>query len=296
MNAEYIALQLGGRKVGSGWSAPCPAHEDHKPSLSINENDGRVLVYCHAGCHQREVIDALRTMGLWGKRGAFKLGLPVKPKPKVETADGKAGKNLQAANAIWNDATPTTGTPVEDYLASRNLYLPETSDLRFHPGLKHPSGGIWPCMVARVTSSGSAAAMGIHRTFLAKGSAGKAPVARAKMMLGPCSGGVVRLKDAHDLVMIGEGIETCLAAMQATGLPAWAALSASGLPALVLPKSVRKVIILADADAPGEKAARAAAIKWAAEKREVRIARPPQGKDFNDMLLTCGTENPEAVS
>jgi len=29
--------------------------------------------------------------------------------------------------------------------------------------------------------------------------------------------------------MVGEGIETCLAAMQATGNPAWAALSTSGL-------------------------------------------------------------------
>src|SRR5215510_5525255 len=37
-------------------------------------------------------------------------------------------------------------------------------------------------------------------------------------------------------------IETCLAAMQATGHPAWAALSTSGLRALDLPKDVRDVI------------------------------------------------------
>ena len=29
--------------------------------------------------------------------------------------------------------------------------LPTSSDLRFHPGLKHPSGTIWPAMVALVT-------------------------------------------------------------------------------------------------------------------------------------------------
>jgi len=59
-----------------------------------------------------------------------------------------------------------------------------------------------------------------------------------------------------DVLMIGEGIETCLAAMQETGHPAWAALSTSGLRALDLPKAVRDVIVLADGDDPGEAAAR----------------------------------------
>lgn len=32
------------RKSGEGWSAPCPAHEDRNPSLSIAEgDDGRAI-------------------------------------------------------------------------------------------------------------------------------------------------------------------------------------------------------------------------------------------------------------
>jgi hypothetical protein len=85
--------------------------------------------------------------------------------------------------------------------------------------------------------------------------------------------------------MVGEGIETSLAAMQATGLPAWAALSTSGLRALDLPGSVREVIVLADGDAAGEAAARDCARRWHREGRRVRIARPPRGLDFNDLLL-----------
>jgi DNA primase len=84
--------------------------------------------------------------------------------------------------------------------------------------------------------------------------------------------------------MVGEGIETCLAAMQATGNPAWAALSTSGLKALHLPEAVREVIVLADGDDPGEAAARECALRWQREGRRVRIARPPRGQDFNDML------------
>ena len=92
--------------------------------------------------------------------------------------------------------------------------------------------------------------------------------------------------------MIGEGIETCLAAMQATGHPAWAALSTAGLRALELPKEVRDVIVLADGDEPGEAAARDCAWRRKREGRRVRIARPPQGMDFNDLLMgrAPGTE------
>ena len=48
-NAQTIAEALGGKRVGKSWMAPCPAHDDRNPSLSIDENnDGRVLIRCHA--------------------------------------------------------------------------------------------------------------------------------------------------------------------------------------------------------------------------------------------------------
>ena len=43
--------------------------------------------------------------------------------------------------------------------------------------------------------------------------------------------------------------------------------------------------MLADGDEPGEAAARSAALRWMREGRRVRIARPPRGADFNDILL-----------
>jgi DNA primase len=85
--------------------------------------------------------------------------------------------------------------------------------------------------------------------------------------------------------MVGEGIETCLAAMAWRGLPAWAALSTSGMKALSLPDSIRNVLVLADGDDAGEAAARAAAVRFAREGRRARIVRAPRGTDFNDLLL-----------
>ena len=146
-------------------------------------------------------------------------------------------------------------------------------------------------MVALVTRGVDDMPLAIHRTFLARDGSGKAPVDPQKMMLGPCRGGAVRLAPAGDVLMVGEGIETCLAAMQATGHPAWAALSTSGLRALDLPNDVRDVIVLADGDDAGEAAARDAALRWKREGRRVRIAHPPQGMDFNDMLLGSALQN-----
>jgi putative DNA primase/helicase len=53
---------------------------------------------------------------------------------------------------------------------------------------------------------------------------------------------------------------------------------------VLLPPHVKEIIILADSDAPGEAAAKDAAERWVHEGRRVRIARPPKGKDFNDLL------------
>lgn len=130
--------------------------------------------------------------------------------------------------------------------------------------------------------------MGLHRTFLRPDGSGKAPVQPDKMMLGPCAGGAVMLAPAAHCLMVGEGIETVLSAMRATGLPGWAALSTSGLGALGLPPEVVEVVILADADPAGEAAAVRAARRWTREGRRVRIARPPEGLDFNDVLMGKG--------
>jgi putative DNA primase/helicase len=69
MTADQIARALGGQPSGSGWVAHCPAHDDQKSSLSISQNNGKVLLHCHAGCSQEAVIAALKARGLWGGNG-----------------------------------------------------------------------------------------------------------------------------------------------------------------------------------------------------------------------------------
>jgi hypothetical protein len=286
MTAEAIAKALGGRKAGGGWIARCPAHDDRTPSLSLTDTqDDKVLVRCHAGCDQEGVIAALRGRGLWGEGGTRASPWATRRTPIEREPDREDAKRTAMALAIWQSTTPAPGTTVAAYLASRGIHLPASDALRFHTGLRHPSGAFWPAMVALVTNGTDGGPVAVHRTFLARDGRGKAPVDPQKMMLGPCWGGAVRLAVPGDVLMVGEGIETCLAAIQASGQPAWAALSTSGLRALDLPKDVRDVIVLADGDEAGEAAARDCALRWKRQGRRVRIARPPKGMDFNDMLL-----------
>ena len=65
-SAEKISEALGGKQSGDGYLVPCPvpAHEDNNPSCYVSDRDGKVLAYCHAGCPQDDVLDALAARGL----------------------------------------------------------------------------------------------------------------------------------------------------------------------------------------------------------------------------------------
>ena len=141
-------------------------------------------------------------------------------------------------------------------------------------------------MVAGISMVPDQGVVAIHRTFLRADGKGKALVLNAKMMLGPCGGGSVHLAPAGETLAVAEGIESALSVQQATGLPTWAALSTTGMKTIRLPDLplARIVVIAVDGDDPGNAAAEVAAARFTREGREVRIAKPPHGLDFNDVL------------
>jgi phage/plasmid primase-like uncharacterized protein len=143
-------------------------------------------------------------------------------------------------------------------------------------------------MIAGVAHWPSREVCAVHRTYLTLDGRIKAPVSNPKMTLGPIGGGAIRLAPAGPVLGVAEGIETALSAMQATGIPVWAALSAGGIEALHLPDPplAAEMVIFADHDPRGRCAAETAAARWHAQGRKVRICLPPEpGSDFNDLLL-----------
>jgi putative DNA primase/helicase len=283
MSAARIAAALGcARQSGQWWSCRCPAHDDRHPSLCIRDGDRALIVKCWAGCQPQAVLAALRSGGLL--RGSQGYRRPTINRNRLDTSDD-ADKRTAWAARMWDCAQGALRTPVTAYLRTRGITIDPPAVLRYVPTLRRPDGSSGPAMVARVDDV-DGRLIGVHRTWFWLGPAGEWR-RRDRASLGPVRGGAVCLSPAAETLLIGEGIETCLAAMTATAMSGWAALSTSGLTALILPPVVRTVIILADHDlsGAGELAARTAAERWLREGRRVRIALPPKpGTDMADVL------------
>ena len=294
MTAQEITKALDGHWHGSYGTAKCPAHDDREPSLSIRDGaDGEPVFNCFARCDWRDIKDVLRARGLLPERGGNpcphhrRYRPPTAPKPRPVDVDQQ--QRIEFARRKWHEAIPLTGTPADVYLRERGLEPGPDGwppSLRYHSNVKHgPTGLYLPAMLGAVAIYPSREVVGLHRTFLRADGRDKAPVSNNKMMLGKCAGGAVRLAAAGPELILSEGIETGLSVQQATGLPVWAALPTSGLRAVILPPEVETVVIAADGDEAGEEAAQEAARRFVAEGRQVKIARPPRGLDFNDLLL-----------
>jgi hypothetical protein len=109
-------------------------------------------------------------------------------------------------------------------------------------------------------------------------------------------GGVVRLVEPDDKLIVGEGLLTCLAAMQDGREAAWAALSEGGLVELDLPRQPCDVLVLTDsADVRSNRqaritascaAAQAAAWRWTWQGYRVRLLAPLR------VMGSCGCPHP----
>jgi putative DNA primase/helicase len=281
--ARTLTARMGGKWHHAGYGeALCPVHDDHDPSLTIRDGQRSPLVTCHLGCERHHIVTALRRAGLWPEDTDDR-------RDKGATGDDRRRREeetLRYLRSVWREARRIAGTPAETYLRERGIRgeLPPT--LRYHPGLKHTDTGLMlPCMVAAVQAP-DRTICGLHRTYLRADGMDKAPVTKPRKMLGRYMSGAIRLAAADAEMAVGEGVETCLSYMQATGIPSWAAICTSGMRSVVLPPLplAATVHLLVDLDQAGEEAAHAAAERLTREGRKVKLARPVIGKDFNDAL------------
>ena len=56
---DFLSRLDGRKKCGGYYMAKCPAHGDEHQSLSIREEDGMILVNCHAGCSAEAIVGAI---------------------------------------------------------------------------------------------------------------------------------------------------------------------------------------------------------------------------------------------
>lgn len=267
----------GVRRSGAGWSAFCPAHADRlKRSLSVRWVDNAILMYCFVGCTIQAICAAL------GLRIAdlFIPGATVNPVLQWSLEQRRA-----YARDIWRHSERAERTVVVDYLHSRGITIAPPPALRFITLSKHREyGWAFPALAVGMQDRDGSFS-GVSITWLAADGSGKAPVDPVRKTYGSLRGAAVRLAPAGERLIICEGVENGLSLAQACPeLPVWCALSATNLPHVELPAGVKEIIIAADGDEPGERAARTAANQFLHQGLEVKIARPQPGRDFNDEL------------
>lgn len=268
----------------ASWQGHCPAC-GYANAFSLSVKDDKLLWHCHACGDGEGIQHCLQAQGVLGGRRdvspSVRRSLPVQRAQKPVDPD-----KLAYLRKLWAETVPLKHTVASQYLAGRGLYGPYPATLRFSPSCWHkPTARAYPAMIAAVMRWPSGDVMAIHRTFLKPDGNGKIEHPQARMMLGDATGGAVQLVLAGQRLAIAEGIETALSVLQQGGLPVWACLSTSGLQNVQVPDIVREVVICADHDPPGLKAAHTAAERIARQGRRVKIATPPQtDTDFNDIL------------
>ncbi len=217
------------------------------------------------------------------------------PKPPLPRAPARAG-SCAAASRLFALSRPIVGTLAETYLRHRSITAPLRSvpALRFHPTCfyrAHDGAAReeWPALIAAVTAA-DGTITGVHRTWLARDGAGKAPLATPRRALGHLLGNAVRFGAASDVLVAGEGIETLLSLRCVLpAMPLAAALSANHLAALILPPELRRLYIARDNDAAGRHAALRLRERARAAGIEARILWPVTN-DCNADLRRFGAD------
>ena len=262
-----------------------------------------LLEHCHGWTATEALHRVADVLGLREGRTLPPIP-PRRPTPAAQPDPAAIERTRTQFNRLWSAGVLLDhgdAEPGRRYFDARGLGelidrgdLP--TDLRLHPAapywLTGPDGrpqrlAELPALLALVRAP-DGAPVGLHHTYLRANGSGKAalhdpagnPLPSRKLRLlhrGAGAGAAVRLyPPGGGRLAIGEGLETCLAVRVADPtLPVWSALTAGGVAAAVLPDGVREVLLIADADAAGARAALTLARRLRAEGRAVRVIVPP---------------------
>jgi putative DNA primase/helicase len=251
--------------------------------------------------------DAVREVGqLLEGEAASPVVVRRPPPPKMpDVVDTR--KAYGRIRQTWMDSKPLKDSPAERYLAARGIWLENMPNtLRSHARMPYYDKdakaitGWHPCLLAPIKDSQGRIAS-LHRIFVSP-TGGKANVPDPKKMMSAChplQGAAIKLFQPGEVLGVAEGIETALAAHAISRMPVWACVSAVLMELVVIPASVKKVVIWGDLDRSGRgiQAAEKLAARLRTEGKEVEICIPQgpipenaKGVDWLDVMLTAGLD------
>lgn len=301
-DVQAVARALGGYASQGRAHVPAPGHKKGDRSAVLwaapNLRGGFYLKLFSAGdplAVKEEFIRTLQPRGLVtaGSRAGFRGSPALKVVASPAQREGLTEEEqvrVRQAMAIWEEAMPPQGTPVERYLARRGLTLPPASEdvLRYHP--RCPFGKRrTPAMVALVRDVRKDYPRGIHRTALTFDGRKAWVDGMDRLTLGPIGGGAVKLTPEADLgacLGVGEGIESTLSLQlipEFAGSAVWSLISSGGIKKLPVLPGIDGLWIAVDHDEAGLTAARECANRWRKVETMLVRARKPE-TDLNNLV------------
>ena len=312
MDARRAAAALGGKAIGRNKvKAPGPGHSRQDGSLLVTLDPGApegFTVHSFAGDDWRECRDYVRR----------RLGLPEwqpgderdrrVPTAQVKNWDADMMEEemgprsdddllrIKRARQLWDEAGDPRGTLAETYLREyRKLNLSDElagSVLRFHsrtPWRDENTGKTirLPALIAAFRSIDDNEITAVHRIAL---NADGSKIDRR--MLGVVQRAAVKLDPApaDGVLVIGEGVETCMAARQLDLRPAWALGSVGAISFFPVISGIRRLAILGEAGEASKEATKLCAKRWRRIGCRVQIIYSEIGNDINDAVI-AGARN-----
>ena len=282
---ELVTLPL-----SSSNTVCCPFHDDAEPSCRIYPDH----FYCFGCGEHGDWLDWLtRVEGMTEAEAIDHVRDWPGP---IRAPQNQPTEQVAFIQKIWASAQPLHGSIAERYLdEARGIDIGKLPGdihrtLRFLPNCVFGPGTLLPCLLALMRDPLTDAPLGIQRIALQErnGRVEKAD----RRMLG--RSGVVKLYPAGERLVVGEGIETTLAAATRVsrwgGLlqPAWSSVASGLLGRLPPIPGVERLVILVDNDVngAGQAAALRCAERWSRAGREVvRLTPKAPGTDFNDLIM-----------
>ena len=315
---EDLAPELAAAIAANGNHVSCPVHggrDGFRLFRDFAQTGGGVCNTCGknptgfgllAWVRGYDFKDAVRDVAKWLRGEQASPTIYRRPPPAVQ-APADPAKARAVINRLWNYSRAIAGTPAEKYLSARGIWsINHSSILRFHPEVGYYDFaskkfiGKFPAMLAPMTNA-AGTVIALHRTYLTP-QGDKAPVAEPKkltMTTEPPQGAAIKLFKCSEILGVGEGIETVLAAHAISRMPVWSAYSAGNLEVLEIPNTVRHVVIWGDYDrkGAGQRSSEILAKRMIKSGRTVEVHLPKgdipagaKGIDWLDVLLTQGLE------
>jgi putative DNA primase/helicase len=282
IDLQTLRAVLGGQISGGQLLCPGPGHSPRDRSLAVKPAARGFLIHSFAGDDWRKCRDHVYASLGFTRRD---LAASVKPIEWIKHRKIEPDKNIERAKAIWVEAHDPRGTLAEEYLAARKLRLPPElcdSVLRLHPQCPWRSDDkveFIPCLIAAFTSIDTNEITAIHRIRVDRPA--RWPKTERRM-LGAVAGSAIKLDPVGPRLAIAEGVESALAARQIGFGATWATGSAREFEPI---DGVNELVIIGERDDASRKAVDACSALWRERGRDVVLALPMAGNDFNDYLM-----------